>query len=95
MYSSVLKLDYAAAALGFFVPYLDLDVILLPTPPCTSLAKSTWVLRHTYQIQGASDQMVLHTRAILRTPSSHHDDRMLLDVVACALVSRLYLQPRT
>ena len=38
------KLDYAAAAaLGFFVPYLDLDVILLPTPPCTSLAKSTSV----------------------------------------------------
>jgi hypothetical protein len=90
-----IKLDYAAAALGFFVPYLDLDVILLPTPPCTSLAKLTCVLRHTYQIQCASDQVVLHTGAILRTASSHHNDRMLLHVVTCALVSRLCSQPHT
>ena len=53
------------------------------------------VLRHTYQIQRAPDQMVLHTGAILRTPSSHHDDRMLLNVVTCALVSRLCPQPHT
>lgn len=51
--------------------------------------------RHTYQVQRASDQMVLHTGAILRSPSSHHDDRMLLDVVTCALVSRLRSQPHT
>ena len=33
-----MKLFYAAAAFGFFVPYFDLDVILLPTPPYASLA---------------------------------------------------------
>ena len=86
--------------MGFFVPYLDLDVILLPTPPCTSLAKLTSAAfcvtsRHTYQIQRASDQMVLDTGAILRSPSSHHDDRMLLNVVTCAPVSRLCSQPHT
>lgn len=38
-----MKLDYAVAALGFFVPYFDLDVILLPTPPYT-LSASALVL---------------------------------------------------
>jgi len=28
-----------AALLGFFVPYFDLDVILLPTPPYPLLAR--------------------------------------------------------
>jgi len=35
-----------AAVLGFFVPYLDLDVIRLPTPPWTSLACAS-TLKHT------------------------------------------------
>lgn len=30
------KIPYAAV-LGFFVPYFDLDVMRLPTPPCASL----------------------------------------------------------
>lgn len=34
-----MKLSYAAAAFGFFVPYFDLDVILLPTPPYAVLAR--------------------------------------------------------
>ena len=34
VYTRPYEPDYAAAALGFFVPYFDLDVILLPTPPC-------------------------------------------------------------
>jgi hypothetical protein len=33
-----MKFVYAAAALGFLVPYFDLDVILLPTPPYVLLA---------------------------------------------------------
>src|SRR5690242_4486745 len=41
----------------------------------------------THQVQCSSDQMVFHTRTILRTPSSYHDDRMLLHIVTCALVS--------
>lgn len=77
-----MKLDYAAAAFGFFVPYFDLDVILLPTPPCASLAKGLiWVSGTTHQIQCSSDQVVFHTRAILRAASSYHDDRMLLYIV--------------
>jgi hypothetical protein len=35
-----MNLVYAAAALGFFVPYFDLEVILLPTPPYILLALS-------------------------------------------------------
>lgn len=37
-----IKLNYAVVAgLGFFVPYFDRDVILLPTPPCIWLAKTS------------------------------------------------------
>jgi hypothetical protein len=41
-----MKLVYAAAALGFLVPYFDLDVILLPTPPYVLLAVHTSVKGH-------------------------------------------------
>lgn len=40
-----MKLVYAAAALGFLVPYFDLDVILFPTPPYAMLAVPTSVKR--------------------------------------------------
>jgi hypothetical protein len=36
-YTVVRTASAYAAVLGFFVPYFDLDVILLPTPPCALL----------------------------------------------------------
>ena len=36
----------------------------------------------TYQIQSSSDNVISHTRAILRTTASNHNDRMLLYIVA-------------
>ena len=64
------------AVLGFFVPYFDREVILLPTPPCRVLAMSSHAIcaHETYQVQCSSNQMVLHTRAILRSSASYHDD---------------------
>lgn len=39
----------------------------------------------SHQIQSSSDQVVFHTRTILCTAASHHDDRVLLHIVTCGL----------
>jgi hypothetical protein len=80
IYTFVQTLVYAV--LGLFVPYFDLDVMRLPTPPCVTLADVHFMdIVNAYQIQRPSHEMILYTRAILRPPSSHHDDRMLLHIV--------------
>lgn len=59
---------------GFFVPYLDRLVILLPTPPFHIMLDAVphGVQKHqSYQVHSASNQVVLHTRAILRSASSN------------------------
>jgi hypothetical protein len=73
-----------AAVFGFFVPYFDLDVIRLPTPPYGLLV--VFFLQEacrTYQVQRSSYQMVFHSRTILRSSTSNHYNRMLLHIVAC------------
>ena len=72
------------AVLGFFVPYFDLDVIRLPTPPCFPLAHfRPEECSASYQIQCPSDQVIFDTRAILRSSATYHNDRVLLHIVAC------------
>ena len=73
--------QFVYAVFGFLVPYFDLDVIRLPTPPWDALAEYCEKTRAPDQIQCASDQVIFHTRAILCSASSYHDDRVLLHVV--------------
>lgn len=83
-YISLQQLLHPYDAFGFLVPYFDLEVIRFPTPPYTMLmTEIPRIAREPYQIQCSSNQMVLHTRAILRPSASHHHDRMLLDIVTC------------
>lgn len=85
---------HLSAVFGFFVPYFDLDVILLATPPCELLASlSTPDSNMTYQIQRSSYQMILHTRTILRPSTSYHYNRMLLYIMAYNHISSCQFTP--
>lgn len=85
---------HLSAVLGFFVPYFDLDVILLATPPCELLVSlTTSDSNMTYQIQRSAYQMVLHTRTILRSSTSYHYNRMLLYIVPCNAISSCQFTP--
>jgi len=88
-----------AAVLGFFVPYLLLDVILFPTPPCQLISPTSLMhLSHhktTHQIQRPPNQMILHPRTILRPPTPDHNHRMLLHIMPLTRNIRRDNFPRT
>lgn len=96
-YNTRLSKSPQASILGFLVPYFERAVTRLPTPPYTTIISTQSTSQtpptqvKTHQIKSPSNQMILHTRTILTSASTHQHNRMLLHIVSYAKTVRTSL----